>query len=181
MITSPSKLVIFEGPDGGGKTTIAKAWAERSRSYYAHHGPSPMTKGPELAFEYINTMLPAIRGNSNVVMDRSWFSEKPYGLAFRGGLDRLGDEMCAGLETLALQASMPFLVLCLPSWEAVERSFAQRRGEEMLKGVTQLSQVYRAYDDLSFKRMRDASRLPTLIYNYERMRPEDLFELLEIR
>ncbi len=183
MMMSPSRLTIFEGPDGSGKTTAAKAWAERTGALYVHLGPSPK-RDRDLALEYVWAMLPAIRGIQAVVMDRSWLSEVPYGQAFRGGKDRLGDEARAELELMAKQCAKPTLVMCLPAWETVRRNYSERKAMEMLDNESQLEMVYGLYDGLlNFRINGPAQELAgkvgrTIHYDYEATTWEALMEVL---
>lgn len=156
-MTTSKHLTIFEGPDGSGKTTIAKAYAELTGARYVHFGPMPHI-GHGLARIYVEAMLPALLGHQSVVFDRCWLSEVPYGTVFREGQDRLGFEAVRMLERLAWRCGA-VVVQCLPHWESVERSFISRKGDEYLNSVTQLRQVYDLY-----KRMH--TDLNVLHYDY---------------
>lgn len=137
------KLTIFEGPDGAGKTTAALAYAESTGARYVHFGPMfEVTSG--LARGYVESMLPALLGHQDLVWDRSWLSETPYGNAFRGGQDRLGDTARRMLERLAMRCAT-VVVRCSPGWEAIQASFAREDREEMLTNSIQLREVYEAY------------------------------------
>lgn len=140
-----SPLVIFEGPDGGGKTTLAKALSNSINGDYVHHGPYlDIEDGRLLAEKYIDSLMPARLGNAPVVLDRSWISEVPYGLAFRDGADRIGPVMKERLELLARHA---IYVWCLPSWESVQINFVMKTRDEYLNTAAQLYQVYEWYSD----------------------------------
>ena len=83
-IPTSKKLTIFEGVDGSGKTVAAKRYADEICARYIHFGPfTRVTDG--LARMYAEAMLLAVIGYQNVVFDRSWLSEGPYGLVMRGG------------------------------------------------------------------------------------------------
>lgn len=137
-----SRLIIFEGPDGAGKTTLAKAVTERFDADYVHCGPFPQVSA-SLPHLYVDAMMPAVLGHRNIVMDRCWISEKPYGLAYRHGADRIGDRQRL-LERLALRCST-IVIQCLPPFETVLQNFINRKGEEYLKTVDQLKAVYDWY------------------------------------
>ena len=139
------RLTIFEGPDGSGKTTLARAYAERTRAHYVHLGPFPRVS-TGLARLYAEAMAPAVLGLADVVLDRSWLSERPYGDAFREGRDRLGSR-ARQLERLALRCAA-CVVRCLPPLGIVEEGFAHRRQVEYLTHVEQLRQVYASYGAL---------------------------------
>lgn len=152
-----SRLVIFEGPDGAGKTTAALAFAEATGARYVHFGPVPRL-GRGLARIYVEAMLPALLGHQNVVFDRSWLSELPYGQAFRHGKDRLTAASRRMLERLAMRCGA-VVVRCQPPWEVVRQNYLARRALEMLDNEEQLRQVYDLY-------AQQGSALPTIQYDY---------------
>lgn len=151
------KLTIFEGPDGSGKTTMAKRYAETTGARYVHFGPLPRV-GDGLARIYVEAMLPALLGYQDVVFDRSWLSEVPYGVAFREGVDRLGDPSRRMLERLAFRCGA-VVVACDPGWDLIKKNFLDRKHLEMLDNDQQLFEVY----DLYRSRPGD---LPTVLYDY---------------
>lgn len=140
------RLTIFEGPDGGGKSTAAKAYAEATGARYVHLGPLKHVV-QSLGRVYVEVMLPALLGYQDVVMDRNWLSEKPYGDAFRDGKDRLGDANRAVLERLSMRCAVS-TVICLPPKSEVIDTFMRRREEEYLNSVTQLDRVWESYADM---------------------------------
>lgn len=136
------QLTIFEGPDGGGKTTAAKLHNPGKGRQYYHMGPfSNIEHG--LSKEYADVMLPAIFGHSDVIMDRSWISEVPYGLVYRNGKDRIGNEARQLLEWFAHHC-VTLVVLCLPPLEVVMENFSKK--SQYLDSVEQLKLVYDWYD-----------------------------------
>lgn len=143
MGPTSAALTIFEGCDGGGKTTAAKMYAEATGAVYVHFPALPrVTKG--LARMYTEAMMPAVLGHADVVFDRSWLSETPYGLAFREGQDRLGMASKRMLERLALRCGA-VVVWCDPGWDRVADSYRRRKHLEMLDNAYQLRQVYDLY------------------------------------
>lgn len=167
-----SKLTIIEGCDGSGKTTFAKAFAEKTDTTYVHFGPLPNVK-TTLHWVYIEAMLPVLRGEHDVVFDRSWLSEMPYGVAFRNGELRVDSMDRHYLEALA-SCCHAVVVKCQPSWETVEKSFIKRKGEEYLKTLAQLRLVYDLYE-------HQVTTLPTLVYNFEVQKPPTPYELNVLR
>ena len=169
MTTAPSPtsctLTIFEGPDGAGKSTAAQAYTQRVGANYVHLGPFPgVDEG--LCRLYAEAMMPAVLGHKPVVMDRSWLSERPYGLVYRDGQDRVKRPGARMLERLALRCS-PVVVLCDPGWEAVEASFRRRKAQELLQDTQQLRQVYDLYRS-------PGTLLPTCVHDYTKSGFEDL-------
>lgn len=162
------RLVILEGPDGAGKTTLANELVAKGFHYH-HCGPyRGVTSGlPRL---YVEAMLPTLLGLSDVVMDRSWLSEPVYGPVYRGA-SRLDAVAIRMLERLAMRCET-VVVLCQPTLQAVLQSFRRRKGQEMLDSEAQLTDVYRRYTQLT-------TALPTVKYDYELMTPEALIDDLE--
>lgn len=157
MTTRSAHLTIFEGPDGGGKSTLARVYAEQTGARYVHFGPLPHMRSG-LARVYAEAMLPAVLGYQPVVFDRSWLSERPYAMAFRNGRDRLGPLSQRMLERLALRCGA-VVVLCQPPLAVALDTYEQRKREEYLKTKAQLVEVYGHYDTLR-------SHLPIVRYNY---------------
>lgn len=152
------RLTIFEGSDGSGKSTAAQRYAAETGARYVHFGPVPQIK-KSLARIYVEAMLPALLGYQDVVFDRSWLSEVPYGTAFREGVDRLGDVQRRMLERLALRCGT-VVVNCRPAWDVVLENYLRRKQLEMLENDVQLRQVYDLYGG------RLATVLPQAQYDY---------------
>jgi thymidylate kinase len=153
-----SRLAVFEGPDGGGKTTAALALATRLRARYVKVPAAPRV-GRGLARLYHEALLPALLGHQDVVLDRSWHSEAPYADELRGGADRLVEVAGARLlDRVALRCATT-LVLCLPPLEACLAVFRRRREAEYLTSDEQLARVHAAYAARSWD-------LPVVRYDY---------------
>lgn len=152
------RLTIFEGPDGAGKTTAAKRYAELSGARYVHFGPMKNVKDG-LARIYVEGMLPALLGYQDVVFDRCWLSEAPYGQAFRDGANRIGRVYERMLERIAMRCGA-VVVRCLPEWPTVRENFLRRSRDEYLKNEEQLLHVWDYYSWMT-------SSLPIIEYDYE--------------
>jgi thymidylate kinase len=150
-------LVIFEGVDGAGKTTVARRYAEATDSHYVAFKEYPQL-GAGYNRMYLEAMLPAIMGLTDIVFDRSWLSEWPYADVYRNGQRRLTINAQRVLERAAL-ACGACVVLCDPGPEAIEESYKRRQDSEMLKSIDQVRRVYNAYSGLS-------TALPVVYYDY---------------
>lgn len=136
-------ITIFEGPDGAGKSTLAQEYAQLTRARYVHHGPYKQV-GDGLGRMFVESMLPALLGYQDVVLDRCWLSEPIYADAFRGGNDRVGMARARLLDRLALRCGA-VVVKCLPPWAFVKETFNGRKAEEYLDDDAQLLKVYGDY------------------------------------
>lgn len=159
-MTTPNtcaKLTIFEGPDGSGKSTAAQAYAEATGAKYVHFSALPRVNR-NLGRMYVEAMLPALLGYQDVVFDRCWLSEMPYGVAFREGRDRLTGASRRMLERLAMRCGA-VVVRCQPTWETVKKTYLSRKHLEMLDNDGQLKTVYDLYAE-------QGTDLPELVYDY---------------
>ncbi len=168
MAEVSKKLTIFEGPDGGGKSTAAEAYAKYAGAKYVHFGPLPHVKDG-LARMYVEAMLPALLGYQDVVFDRCWLSEIPYGSAFRGGADRLGPDSVRMLERLAMRCGA-VVVYCRPNWRTVRQNYLKRKEIEYLESEDQLRHVYEVY-------AAQKTGLPSMLFDYTAPQSERPFYL----
>lgn len=157
MIPSTRNVTIFEGPDGGGKTTLATEYAKLTNARLVHCGPFTSVK-KDLARFYVEAMLPALLGYQDVVLDRSWLSELPYGAAFRGGKDRIGPIKRRILERIAMRCGA-VVVKCLPDVDVCVENYRKRRDLEMLTHEDQLRHVHACYEHLQ-------TELDEVMYDY---------------
>lgn len=167
------QLIIFEGPDGGGKSTAIKLISAVGVLDTIHHGPyKRVTHG--LARLYAESMVPAAMGHVRTLLDRSWLSEPIYGRVFRQGQDRLGEVHRRHLERLAWRCNA-VVINCLPPWEVVLDSFRSRRGQEMLTSENQLREVYNGY-----KHLDQMTSLPVVRFDYTMCDIADLVSYLPL-
>lgn len=74
-----SAIFIIEGPDGAGKTTLARQLAKDYDLEYHHEGPPPTDKVTQY---YINLLLDA--KDKRIIFDRLALGEMVYGPILRG-------------------------------------------------------------------------------------------------
>jgi thymidylate kinase len=138
----PKRLVILEGPDGAGKTTLGQELHARLGVHITNHGPY---KGEaQIWRHYFESMLPAYSGVRDVILDRCWIAEPIYGKVYRGGLNRIEPWQLRILEYVADNCKLR-VVLCLPPVTECIRNFNSRREMEMLDNEAQLVAVYNEY------------------------------------
>lgn len=136
--------IIFEGPDGAGKSTLIQQLSELlGRPPVFHHGPYNDLSSEALCWEYHRKVTPG--RHSLVLHDRSWLSEPIYGTVHRGG-SRIDAAQRRALER---QAGDALVVLCMPPFEDCRAAFEARRQNEMLKDDHALLQVYARYVSLA--------------------------------
>jgi len=120
------RILVLEGPDGGGKTTLSDRF--RPRFGYRHEGPPDPRFG---AFDYyvarlFDAYLESVL-TPGVVLDRFALGDRVYGPIFRGA-DRFGDDGWAKMRSV-MDAAGCLRVLCLPPLEACLSAWRRRHAE----------------------------------------------------
>jgi thymidylate kinase len=141
--------VIFEGPDGGGKSTAAKAFAEKTGATYVHHGP--YTGEKYIVHHYLSSMVPALSDACDVVLDRCWISEPIYGAVHRGGENRVAETARRFLEYTAATLCDVKVLIYLPPYDVCLANFNRRRGQEYLDSTRKLREVWDTYSAVMWR------------------------------
>ena len=74
-------IILLEGPDGSGKTTLANKIKQQT-GYVLLHRSYPKTKEEKAKMK--QEYLEAIKSRKNIIIDRCWYSEMVYGPIMRG-------------------------------------------------------------------------------------------------
>jgi thymidylate kinase len=157
-------ILILEGPDGAGKTTLAETlrhrFQDKSMVHIVKHGPYTGVEPEHLCRIYFRSMSPALTFDDVVIMDRSWLSEPIYGEVYRNGANRIDVERKRMLERVALSRGA-VVVHCQPDFETCVEAFEKRKSEEYLDDISQLEAVYNEYESIGL-----TTSLPTIHYDY---------------
>lgn len=165
------QITIFEGPDGSGKTTIAKNYAEVKRAQYRHHG-TYKDCFREINEAMVLSMVGMEQGH-DVVLDRCWISEKPYGTIHRPYEPLRIYEVDQRMhERLALRGGA-VMVRCLPAKSRVLKTWERRVEDEEVKDSKKMAKVYDWY-------LREfKTSLPLITYDYWNVEIPSLFKAIE--
>jgi uracil-DNA glycosylase len=145
-------VIILEGPDGGGKTTLANHLHDRY-GYQVRKTNQPAA-GEDLFHSYTSSLLEALRCWRPTVFDRHYLGECVYGPIMRGE-DRLGEMGRTLIERLCAARGVP-VVLVMPTWKQLIENWKAKKGADYLKNQDQLNRVHNTYMD-QLDRVRDRS------------------------
>lgn len=148
-------LVIIEGPDGAGKTTLVSALHRAiPAAHVTHHGPLPgVTNLSEI---YHQSM---VEHSGLTIIDRAWVSERIYGTVCRG-VNRISFGERMELEQKALSLGV-VEVVCLPSLQACMKTWRKR--EEYIRDERQFMTIYGKY---AVYNAVMTNPMPRIQYNY---------------
>lgn len=138
-------IVLLEGPDGGGKTTLGKRCESMSLSVkYQHNGPPPYVLPEDIFWWQLRALMPATPTEVTVV-DRSWPSEQLYH-RFAGRVNTF--DRCAHRMFERYMLSVNGIVVkCLPPFEIAYRNWRARAdaGLELLTKDEEFREMYDFY------------------------------------
>lgn len=137
-------IIVLEGPDLAGKTTIAREYERRGFTYH-HQGPLK-TSAREAYLEPLRGFTYGFH-----VLDRWHLGELVYGPMLRGE-SKVDDALLEEIEvTLDALGARRFIVL--PDIAVLRQRYAER-GDDLLtlEQVEQVHAFYAGYDDARWKR-----------------------------
>lgn len=133
-------IIILEGPDGSGKTTLAKQLVESGFKYH-HEGPP---RNPDMLFVYGSKLKEIYDAGGNWVLDRFHLGENVYGPLVRGK-SLLGGEEGLRVMNRLIRAVGATVVICLPDYETCRENWRANHKLEYLKDEEKYRKVWQAY------------------------------------
>lgn len=144
-MTKPRGVLILEGADGTGKTTLAQHLVQHHGALYLHHG---YFRGADWGIRYLASLRRAAElafGDEEprlIVVDRCYLSADAYGTVYRCGSEvaRRGRM----LHRIALKHAM-LHVICAPEPNQVFEHHARlknERGEMYSSGMEEVAQYF---------------------------------------
>lgn len=152
-------IIILEGPDGSGKTTLANKIKDQTGYTLLHRSHSTDTGSTNLMDEYAQV----IKSGKNCIMDRGWYSEMVYGPVMRGGSIISYPQM---YELEKLLAKNGALVIYCTAPEQTLWKRCLRRGEDYVTKKEAFHEICSGFDVLMYE---VPHIIPVLTYEYKDM------------
>lgn len=136
-----TKLILFEGPDCAGKTTLIESIVMPG-DHYIHNGLYPSQQAAIDA--YLHQFEETSKSYDTTFIDRAHWSEQAYGKVIRD-THMLQDDW-EMLENKLLEINA-LTVLCLPSIFLAHERWSERnkKGEEFVTKRAQYTKIYIEY------------------------------------
>lgn len=140
-------IIIVEGPDGAGKSTLIRNIAQGARmSTYTHFGAP---ESDEDAFGYYKKYAAAIKQCKPEVInifDRSWYSDMVYGPIMRSR-EEMTQEHADMLSSMVVAAGGGIVVYCTAPVKTLW-SRCRQRGETYIDSQATLSKISQKYAEV---------------------------------
>lgn len=136
-------LIVIEGPDGAGKTTLAEQISRQTR-YPIQHMDRPRTE--EDRVKMYDVYMKLAKSKKNVILDRSWYSEIVYGTTVRKETHISFIDMYK-LEEAVSKNGGGMIIYCTGPIEELWKR-ATTRGEDYITEKAIFVDICRAYDEL---------------------------------
>lgn len=150
-------IIILEGPDGSGKTTLANKIKDQTGFMLLHRSHQTDSNAESLFDEYAQV----IKAGKNCIMDRGWYSEMVYGPVMRGASAITYPQM---YELERLLAKNGALIIHCTAPEATLWKRCLRRGEDYVTKKDTFHEICNGFDVL----MGDVPHyVPVLTYEYK--------------
>lgn len=161
-------IIIIEGPDGAGKTTLAHKLATCLNLKYHHEGPPPVDIPP---LDHYLGVLEKYR-HCSVVIDRFALGERVYGPALRGG-DRLGQDGFDAVSRRCLELNA-HQIICLPPVDACLQAWMFSGKPELFDKHAQFFEAYARFAYFAFNLVQ------LYVYDWTIMSMDDLYYVMEV-
>ena len=150
-------IIIIEGPDGSGKTTLAEKLSKQTKWPIVHRS-QPKTEEEKACM--MQSYLEVIKQGKNCIFDRCWYSEMAYGPTMRDESVISYPEMYHLEKALAKHGAI--IIYCTDKPDILWKR-CQRRGEDYIKFKADFVDICEAYDDI----MNAPHLVPVVKYGYE--------------
>lgn len=142
------KIVILEGPDGGGKTVLARKFEAQGWRY--RHDGVPQQGRNNIAY-YLEVINEAMVSPLNTVFDRLWLGERIYGPVARH-MDTIGEE--GQRLFMRLHTSKEIVqYIVLPQYDTAISNYEVKIKDktDYLRSIPLFKEVYKRYLDWAYQ------------------------------
>lgn len=151
-------IIILEGPDGSGKTTLANKLAEQTGYDVVHMS---MPKSEEEKVKMFSMYKQALEESDNVIFDRCWYSEMAYGPVMRGASYISHNNMYELENILAKKGAI--VIYCKDNPKTLW-SRCMRRGEDYVTKFRSFLEICYNFEVLFRK---TEHKVPVVYYSYK--------------
>lgn len=150
-------IIVIEGPDGSGKTTLANKIAQQTKYPIIHMTqPKSEEERDNMFADYANI----IRTHKNLILDRCWYSEMVYGPIKRDRSAISYPNMFSLEEMLAKQGAM---IIYATGPKSVLWQRCCKRGEDYITSRETFNSICDEFDKL----MSVPHIVPVVRYEYK--------------
>jgi len=150
-------IIIIEGPDGSGKTTLAQKLSKQTK-YKIVHMSQPKTEDEKK--QMLGQYLQIIRLNKNLIFDRCWYSEMAYGPVMRKESIISFIDMYVLEEALAKAGA---IIIYATGSKAALWQHCQKRGEDYVTARDDFNAICDNFDSI----MNVPHHIPVVRYEYK--------------
>jgi thymidylate kinase len=152
-------ILIIEGPDGSGKTTLANKLSKQT-GYPVIHRVQPKTE--EDKKRMMEEYLHILQSGKNAIFDRCWYSEMAYGPIMRDESVITYPQMYALEDQLAKRGGL--IIYCTDKPDVLWRC-ATKRGEDYITDYSTFVAICEAFDEI----MNVPHKVPVVRYGYQNL------------
>lgn len=150
-------IIIIEGPDGSGKTTLAETISRQTKYPIIHRSkPESEEEKKIMMGEY----LQVIKSNKNAIFDRCWYSEMAYGPVMRDASVISYPQMYELEEMLAKNGA---IIIYATGHKGALWQRCTRRGEDYVTSRNDFEAICANFDEI----MKVPHHIPVVRYEYK--------------
>lgn len=150
-------ILIIEGPDGSGKTTLAEQLSKQT-GYPIVHRSQPKTD--EEKKRMMGQYIQDIKAGKNVIWDRCWYSEMCYGPVMRDASVITYPQM---YELEAMLAKTGAMIIYCTGPKAALWTRCQKRGEDYITSRDDFNAICDKFDEV----MNVPHYIPVVRYGFK--------------